>query len=71
MTNLEKWKAERIKEIEDRIKEIEDMTIDEAVRYMDEEPFAGGCRYCVKAPVGSCDVECIEGIKAYLESEEV
>ena len=66
MTNFEKLKAERIKEIEDMIQEIS-----EGYRT---------CRYCefehsgkAKAYVeinGFCGYRCEEGIKAYLESEE-
>ena len=71
MTNFEKLKAERIKEIEDM--DVEDMIQEISEGYRT-------CRYCefehsgkAKAYVkinGFCGYRCEEGIKAYLESEE-
>lgn len=58
-TNLDKWKQEKIKEIEN-------MTI-EHVRYELEGKF-DRCKYCGYDPK-ACHVKCEEGIKVYLESE--
>lgn len=65
MTNLDKWKQERIKEIED-------MDIDDVAGAMD-----CGCDYCEFKHSSSnyedykcfCEEDCYEGIKAYLDME--
>ena len=68
MTNLDKWKAEKIKEIED-------MNIDDVVENIME--CNQGCDYCeirysglsYKDYKGFCEEDCFEGIKAYLDME--
>ena len=63
MTNLQRWKAERIKEIED-------MDIDRTINYICYlEPFENCCDWCINKEK-ECEAECGQGIKAYLESEE-
>ena len=65
MTNLEKWKAERIKEIEE-------MDIDRVVRYIENiYPYKDKCEQCIHTyDTWKCrEFKCAEGIKAYLDME--
>lgn len=67
MTNIELWKQEKIREIQD-------MSVSQVIEEISWLPDAykfnsKACEHCVYRNMASCKSKCDLGIKLYLESE--
>ena len=56
----------KIEELEQKVKELSE----ELAEWLDNKTGAESCSFCICMSSLFCNYKCIEGIKAYLESEE-